>query len=128
MVIYGGREEFRPFAPAILHERGSDYFENYSYTPHMERALRFREEVKERVPALVHVDGTGRLQSVTRTGNPRFHALIEAFEARTGIPIIVNTSCNIMHKPIVHSAEDAIALLFTTGLDVLVLNDLVIEK
>jgi carbamoyltransferase len=122
------REKFRPFAPAILDERGPDYFDNYQFTPHMERALRFRRDVAANVPAVVHIDGTGRLQSVRRQSNPRFHALIEAFAVRTGVPVLLNTSCNRMQRPIVHSIEDAIGLFFTSGLDVLVLNDVVIEK
>jgi carbamoyltransferase len=122
------REDFRPFAPAILHERGPEYFERYEFSPYMERALCFRKAAAARVPAVVHVDGTGRLQSVTRRDNPRFHAVIEAFEARTGVPVLLNTSFNAMHKPIVHAVEDALGLFLSSGLDVLVLDDLVIEK
>ena len=122
------REAFRPFAPAILDEHGPDYFADYQFSPYMERALRFRPDKAKDVPAVVHVDGTGRLQSVLRDKNPRFYALIEAFAAQTGIPIVLNTSYNIMHKPIVHAVEDALGLFYTAGLDVLVLEDLVIEK
>src|SRR5262249_54997606 len=122
------REEFRPFAPSILHEFGPDYFENYQESPYMERTLRFRDEVKDRVPAVVHVDGTGRLQTVKREWNERFFKLIEAFRQITGVPLLLNTSLNVMGKPIVHSVEDALALFFTTGLDALAIGDYLIEK
>lgn len=122
------REEYRPFAPAVLAERGQEFFENYQPSPYMERTLRFLPEAAGRVPAVVHVDGTGRLQTVGREVNPRFHRLISAFDRLTGVPVLLNTSFNVMGKPIVHSVEDAIAVLMSSGLDVLVLDDLLIEK
>lgn len=122
------REDFRPFAPSILDEHGADYFERYQTSRYMERTLRFRSEVLERVPAVVHVNGTGRLQSVRREWNPAFYDLIRAFHRLTGVPILLNTSFNVMGKPIVHSVEDAIGAFFTTGLDALVLGDCLIEK
>lgn len=122
------REEFRPFAPSILDEFGPEYFENYQCSPYMERTLRFRSEVVARVPAVVHVNGTGRVQSVRREWNPRYHDLIAAFHKLTGVPILLNTSFNIMGKPIINSLEDAVGLFFTTGLDALVIGDYLIEK
>jgi carbamoyltransferase len=122
------REAFRPFAPAILDEHGPDWFETYQKTPYMERTLRFRPEMCERVPAVVHADGTGRLQSVTREWNPRFRALLEEFHRLTEVPILLNTSFNVMGKPILHTAEDAILMFYTTGLDVLVVEDWIIVK
>lgn len=122
------REEFRPFAPSVLHEHGDAYFAEYQASPYMERTLLFRPEVRSRVPAVVHVDGTGRLQSVRREWNERFHALISAFHARTGVPLVLNTSFNVMGKPIVHSVEDAVSVFCTSGLDALVIEDTIIEK
>ncbi len=122
------REEFRPFAPAILEEQGAAWFEQYQATPYMERALRFLPDKAAQVPGVVHVDGTGRLQSVSRELNPRFHALVSAFHRRTGVPMLLNTSFNVMGKPIIHSVEDALAVFFSSGLDVLVLEDDVYEK
>lgn len=122
------REDFRPFAPAVLDEWGSDYFENYQFTPYMERTLRFRPDAAARVPAVVHVDGTGRLQSVTREGNPRFRALIEAFRLRAGVPLLLNTSYNVMNKPMIHTVEDALGLFLTSAIDALVIDDVIIEK
>jgi carbamoyltransferase len=122
------REEFRPFAPSILDEFGDEYFENYQVSPYMERTLKFKEAAKAKVPAIVHVNATGRLQSVRREWNPRYYDLIRAFLELTGVPMLLNTSFNIMGKPIIHSVEDAIGLFYTTGLDALVLEDYLIEK
>jgi carbamoyltransferase len=122
------REDFRPFAPAILAEYGPRYFENYQDSPYMERTLRFRSDFAGQVPAAVHVDGTGRLQTVRSEWNPLFHQLLHAFSQRSGVALILNTSFNVMGKPIVHSVEDAIAQFATTGMDVLVLGDYVLEK
>ncbi len=122
------REEFRPFAPAILHEFGSDYFHDYQESPYMERTLRFRDSAAEKVPGVVHADLTGRLQTVKQHWNPRFHALVSEFFLLTDIPLLLNTSFNVMGKPIAHSVEDAIAVLFTSGLDALFIGDVLIEK
>ncbi len=122
------REEFRPFAPSILDEFGPDYFENYQTSPYMERTLHWRPEIAERIPAVVHVDGTGRLQSVRREWCPRYYDLIQAFYRHSGIPLLLNTSFNVMDKPIIHSLEDALGTFFTTGLDALVIEDLLVEK
>jgi carbamoyltransferase len=122
------REEFRPFAPSILHEFGPEYFENYQESPYMERTLRFRPEVHDRVPAVVHLNGTGRLQTVKREWNEKYYDLISAFYRKTNIPLLLNTSCNVMGKPIIHSVEDAVAVLHTTGLDALIIDDYLVRK
>ncbi|HWG45786.1 MAG TPA: carbamoyltransferase C-terminal domain-containing protein [Gemmataceae bacterium] len=122
------REEFRPFAPSILHQHGPEYFEPYQESPYMERTLRFRPEVVDKVPGVVHVNQTGRLQSVTREMNERYYLLIEEFHRLTGIPLVLNTSFNVMGKPIIHSVEDAVAVLHTTGLDALAIEDYWVEK
>lgn len=122
------REEFRPFAPSILHEYGDEYFEHYQFSPYMERTLTFRPTVQHKVPGVVHDDGTGRLQSVSAELNPRYYRLIQQFQTLTGIPVLLNTSFNVMGKPIVHSAEDAIAVFQTSGLDLLVIGNHVFIK
>ncbi len=122
------RESFRPFAPAILHEFGPAYFENYQESPYMERALRFRADVLDKIPAVVHADGTGRLQTVKESWNPKFYQLIKSFHRLTGIPLLLNTSFNRMGKPIIHSLEDALSVFYTSGLDLLVIEDYIIEK
>ena len=122
------REEFRPFAPSILDEFGDEYFENYQVSPYMERTLTFKESAREKVPAIVHVNRTGRLQSVRREWNELYYELIYAFYKLTGVPMLLNTSFNIMGKPIMHSVEDAVGLFYTTGLDALAIDDYLIEK
>lgn len=122
------REAFRPFAPSILAEHAPDWFEHYQDAPYMERTLVWKEAVRARVPAVVHEDATGRLQSVTAERNPRYHALISAFHDLTGVPVILNTSFNIMGKPILHTAEDAILMFYTSGLDALVIEDWLLVK
>ncbi|UZF90339.1 carbamoyltransferase family protein [Bosea sp. NBC_00550] len=122
------REAFRPFAPSILAEHAADWFENYQDAPYMERTLTWKEAVRSQVPAVVHEDATGRLQSVTEERNPRYHALISAFHDLTDVPVILNTSFNIMGKPILHTAEDAILMFYTSGLDALVIEDWLLVK
>ncbi len=124
------REGFRPFAPAILAERAEEYFEmpKGMAVPFMERVFLFRENKRRGLPGVVHIDGTGRLQTVTADANPRFYALIAAFERLTGVPIVLNTSFNLNGEPMVCSPEDAIRSFYTCGLDALVLgNHLVIK-
>jgi carbamoyltransferase len=122
------REGFRPFAPSILHECGPEYFEDYDESPFMERTLFFKKEVLHKVPAVVHVDNSGRLQSVKKELNPRFYNLIQSFYLKTGVPLLLNTSFNTMGKPIIHSVEDAIGIFYTSGLDALVIEDYIICK
>jgi carbamoyltransferase len=122
------REEFRPFAPSVLEEFTSEWFENSQPSPYMDRTLKFRPEVRAKVPAVVHVDGTGRLQTVNKDRSPDFYRLIEAFRDKTGVPMVLNTSFNVMGKPIVHSVQDAVAVFYTSGLDVLVIENVVLEK
>ena len=122
------REEFRPFAPAILDEFGDEYFEQYQPSRYMERTLRFRAGMIDRVPGVVHADGTGRVQSVRAEWDPLFCALLRHFHALSGVPMLLNTSFNIMGKPIVHSLEDCLGMFFTTGLDALVVGDYLLKK
>lgn len=122
------REDFRPFAPSILEEFGNDYFENYQPSYYMERALKFRNEVIEKIPAVVHKDFTGRLQTVSKVLNPKYYNLITAFYKETGIPILLNTSLNVMGKPIVNNFSNAMDVFLNSGMDVLVVNNYVFEK
>ncbi|HEX8622596.1 MAG TPA: carbamoyltransferase C-terminal domain-containing protein [Allosphingosinicella sp.] len=123
------RESFRPFAPAILAEAVGDWFDcpANATAPFMERVFRFRPDQAPRVPAVVHTDGTGRVQTVA-PGQGRFRALIEGFETLTGIPIVLNTSFNLNGEPIVCTPEDAVRTFYTCGLDVLYLGDMRISK
>ncbi|MGI9385315.1 MAG: carbamoyltransferase family protein [Methyloligellaceae bacterium] len=122
------REAYRPFAPCVLHEFGPEYFEDYQESRYMERTLKVKADLAGRIPAVVHVDGSARLQTVKQEWNERLYQLLKAFHERTGVPVILNTSFNVMGKPIVHSVEDAVATFFTTGLSAIVLGDYLIEK
>ena len=124
------RESFRPFAPSIMAEKVEKYFhtEGNGTASFMERVYMFKDEVKKKVPAVVHVDGSGRLQTVEKETNPRYYALIRAFENITGVPIVLNTSFNLNGEPIVCSPTDAIRTFFSCGLDVLILEDYLIRK
>ena len=124
------RESYRPFAPAILAERTDDYFvaEPSTKVPFMERVYVFRPEVRSRVPAVVHADGTGRLQTVEREHNPLFYSLIQEFDRLTGVPIVLNTSFNLNGEPIVCTPTDAIRTFYSCGLDALVLGDRLLQK
>ena len=121
------REWFRPFAPAVLAEAQAQIFECGGPSPHMLHVYRIRDEWRERLCAVAHVDQTGRLQTVVREHNPRYHALLRAFEARTGLPVLVNTSFN-ENEPIVCSPEEAIDCFLRTHMDVLVIGDFYCEK
>lgn len=125
------RESFRPFAPVIPLSLAKDWLELEGFpaeSPYMLRVIRFREEAKEQVPAVVHVDGTGRLQTVTPEANGRFHDLVQRFYARTGVPVLLNTSFNVMGEPIVETPEDALWCFLSTGIDACVLGDRVVVK
>ncbi len=124
------RESFRPFAPAILAERTAEWFyaEPHALVPFMERVYLFREELRGQVPAVVHVDGTGRLQTVEREHNPRYYDLIRHFEHQTGVPIVLNTSFNLNGEPIVCTPTDAIRTFYSCGLDALILGDYLLTK
>jgi carbamoyltransferase len=122
------REMFRPFAPSILHDYADEYFEHYQESPYMDKTLLIRKDRQKQIAAVCHVDGTGRLQTVKEGWNPRFYELILAFYQLTQVPVVLNTSFNIMGKPLVHSLEDALTVFMTTGLDVLVVNDYLISK
>ena len=89
---------------------------------------RVRPEVRDRIPAVVHVDGTARVQTVRKEDHPRFHALLEAFGARTGVPVLLNTSFNLRGEPIVETPRDAVEGFLASRLDALVIHDRVLEK
>ena len=122
------REPFRPFAPAILAERCIDFFENDYTSPYMLLVYKVREAKKHLIPAVVHVDGTGRVQTVTRDVNKRYYDIIKHFGDLTGVPVILNTSFNIKDEPIVCTPEEAIRCFLGTSIDVLVMEDYIVKK
>ena len=122
------REPFRPFAPSVLHERGADYFDGFHPTPFMLFVLPVRPEKRCVIPAVTHVDGTGRVQSVTRASDPGFHRLITNFERLTGVPVVLNTSFNVRGEPIVNTPQEAVADFVGTQMDALFLGPFLTEK
>lgn len=125
------REGYRPFAPSILEERVRDFFEvpgEYGDFPFMSFVLDVKPEWREQLPAITHVDGSARLQTVSRASNPRYWELIDAFGRKSGIPILLNTSFNNNAEPIVDSIDDAVVCYLTSGLDYLVVGDYLARK
>jgi carbamoyltransferase len=122
------REHFRPFAPAVAAEASREYFQLDQESPYMLVAAPVRADKQAVVPAITHVDGTARVQTVSPTNNPRFYDLISAFGRRTGVPMLLNTSFNVRGEPIVCTPDDAIRCFLGTNIDVLVLGNYVIRK
>ncbi|HTQ65523.1 MAG TPA: carbamoyltransferase C-terminal domain-containing protein [Puia sp.] len=121
------RESFRPFAPSILKEFVSEYFEISDEVPFMEKVFPIRPEKYKIIPAVTHVDGTGRLQTVDKNITPRYYELIKAFYNKTNVPILLNTSFN-ENEPIVNSPAEALECFLRTSMDMLVLENCVIER
>ena len=122
------RQAFRPFAPIVLAERSSEIFEGEEESPFMLLAKNVLPEWRGRVPSIVHVDGTARVQTVRREHNERLYLLLKEFEALTGVPVLLNTSFNIRGEPIVETPSDAVKCFLSTGIDYLALHDLLITK
>lgn len=121
------REKFRPFAPSILEEHVDEWFEINEPTPYMEKVFPIRKEKHALIPAVTHVDGSGRLQTVSKRTNPRYHALITKFHEKTGVPIVLNTSLN-ENEPVVRLPKEAISCFLRTDMDVLVLGNCLIDR
>ena len=121
------REKFRPFAPSILEEHVGEWFEINEPTPYMEKVFPIRPEKRAAIPAVTHVDGSGRLQTVSKKTNPLYHALIEKFREKTGVPIVLNTSLN-ENEPVVRTPAEAISCFLRTDMDVLVLGNNLIDR
>ena len=122
------REWFRPFAPSVLHERGAEYFDRYHPSPFMLLVLPIAEDKQAVIPATAHVDGTGRVQSVTREFNPAFYEVIERFGALTGVPVVLNTSFNLRGEPMVHRPGEAVTDFLRSEMDSLILGHWVADK
>jgi carbamoyltransferase len=121
------REIFRPFAPSILADKTGEWFEQSHPSPFMTMAYAVKKEKRDKIPAPTHVDGTGRLQTVTPSANPRYWKLIHEFEAQTGVPVVLNTSFND-NEPIVCKPQEAIDCFDRTQMDALVLGDFLITR
>ena len=121
------RETYRPFAPSVLEERVGKYFERTEPSPFMLMVYQVRPEERANIPAVTHVDGSGRLQTVSANSNPRYHALISEFERQTGVGMVLNTSFN-EHEPVVASPKDAISCYLRTRMDVLAMGNWVLRR
>jgi carbamoyltransferase len=122
------REPFRPFAPSVLADAIDDYFIDAVPAPYMERVFPIRPEKHTEIPAVTHVDGTGRLQTVTEESNPLYWRMIDTFRQITGVPLVLNTSYNLKGEPIVCSPQDALRTFYSSGLDALVIGKFLLEK
>jgi carbamoyltransferase len=127
------REPFRPFAPSVLEEKAARYF--VLPEPHRHYPARFmlyvvdvQDDKREVIPAITHVDGTGRLQTVNAHTNPRYYQLIKRFGEATDVPVVLNTSFNLKGEPIVNTPEEAFSTFSQCGMDVLVLEHCIIKK
>jgi len=121
------RESFRPFAPSVLREAVPEWFEQDGDVPFMMQVFQIRAEQQSRIPAVTHVDGSGRLQTVSRDTNPRYYRLIEAFREQTGVPMVLNTSFN-ENEPVVCKPEEALDCFLRTKMDVLVLGNWLVSR
>jgi carbamoyltransferase len=122
------REDFRPFAPAILAEKAKEYFELPFESPYMLFVCPVKEDKKEIIPSVTHIDGTARVQTVSAENNRRFYKLIQEIEHRCGVPIVINTSFNVRGEPIVCTPLDAVRCFLKTDIDFLVIGDFIVEK
>jgi len=123
-----GRELFRPFAPVVTAENQAEYFEREHPSPYMLFATCLRPQYRHCLPAVVHVDGSSRVQAVTQSQEPFVHALLRCFERHSGFPILLNTSFNLAGDPIVESPHDAIATYRNSGIDVLVMENFYLDR
>jgi len=121
------RESFRPFAPSVLEEAVTEWFEEDDAVPFMMQVFQIREEKRAIIPAVTHVDGSGRLQTVSSLTNPRYHRLIESFRAFTGIPMVLNTSFN-ENEPVVCKPQEALDCFLRTKMDLLVMGNTIIAR
>jgi carbamoyltransferase len=122
------REDFRPVAPVVLEEEAPNWFVADGTSPFMLFVFQLRPDKADLIPAVRHVDGTARIQTINRSQNPRYYDLLKAFAARTGVPVLVNTSFNTRGEPIVCTPRDAIECFWTSPLDALVIGSFLLEK
>jgi carbamoyltransferase len=123
-----GREEFRPVAPMVLAERAPAIFDGVHPSPYMLFVHRVRPEWAERIPAVVHVDGTARIQTVAEEDEPLVAALLRAFDDRTGVPVLVNTSFNTAGRPMVDSPRHALECFGSGPIDLLAIGPFVVRR
>ena len=122
------REPFRPFAPSVLEECVTEYFLAPQNSPFMTEVYSVREEKRSVIPAVTHVDGSARIQTVSKKQSPLYWRLIDEFRSRTGVPVVLNTSFNVKGQPIVNTPQEAVATFLQTDIDVLVAGPFLVRK
>ena len=122
------REDFRPVAPVVLEEEAHNWFAGCQVSPFMLFVYDVRPEKADRIPAVRHVDGTARVQTINRLQHPRYYDLLRAFQVRTGVPVLVNTSFNTRGEPIVCTPRDAVESFWTSPLDALAIGSFLLQK
>jgi carbamoyltransferase len=127
------REPYRPFAPSVIEERAAEMFDLADPARHyparfMLLVVPVRDAAKPRLPAITHVDGSARLQTVVQSANPRYHRLIRTFGEATGVPVVLNTSFNLRGEPIVNTPAEAFSTFSRSGMDALVMDDVILYK
>jgi carbamoyltransferase len=122
------REDFRPVAPVVLESDANEWFENAGQSPFMLFVYCVRSDKADKIPAVRHVDGTARIQTVNEEQHPRYHQLLQEFKKLTGVPVLVNTSFNTRGEPIVCTPRDAIECFWTSPFDALIINSFLLEK
>jgi carbamoyltransferase len=122
------REDFRPVAPVVMEEAAPEWFEQADYSPFMLFVYKVKQDKKDRIPAVCHVDGTARIQTINRQQHPRYYDLLKAFAARTGVPVLINTSFNTLGKPIVCTPRDALECFWSSPFDALVIGSFLVSK
>jgi len=122
------REDFRPVAPVVMEDHAAEWFSGATYSPFMLFVYPVSEDKAEQIPAVRHVDGTARIQTVNEKQHPAYYQLLKSFYELTGVPVLVNTSFNTLGKPIVCSPRDAVECFWTSPFDALVIGSFLIEK
>ena len=122
------REDFRPVAPVVLEEDAHEWFEGARQSPFMLFVYNVKHDKADKIPAVRHVDGTARIQTINAQQHPRYHSLLKAFKQKTGVPVLVNTSFNTLGKPIVCTPRDAVECFWSSPFDALVIGSYLIEK
>ena len=122
------REDFRPVAPVVLEEAAAEWFVDGGVSPFMVFVYDVRADKADRIPAVRHVDGTARIQTINRAQNPAYYDLLQAFAQRSGVPVLINTSFNTRGEPVVCSPRDAVESFCSTPLDALAIGSFIVEK
>jgi carbamoyltransferase len=122
------REDFRPVAPVVMEDQANEWFEKANVSPFMLFIFDVKPDKADRIPAVRHVDGTARIQTINRSQNQAYYDLLAAFKARTGVPVLVNTSFNTRGEPIVCSPRDAVECFWTSPLDALIIGPFLLQK